>query len=195
MEISILLVDDEPGVTNSLQRSLRKQGFYLRAANSPEEALNILDEQKVDIMICDELMPGMGGTELLSLVRRRYPDTIRIILTGKATLDTAIKAINEGEVYRFLTKPCSDYELLTTIRQGINHLKLLRQSNRLLELYKRKSRILDSLESMYPGITSSMDNLDGDTSEHSTITIHESEKDFDQILEEIENEISGGDIE
>ncbi len=195
MKPSVLIVDDEPGVTNSLQRSLRKEGFELTAANSAQEALNILDKQKVDILICDEIMPGMGGTELLSLVRRRYPDTIRIILTGRATLETAIKAINEGEVYRFLTKPCSDYELITTIRQGINHLKLLRQSNRLLELYKKKSRTLNRLKSKYPGIISNTSDTDGEDTDQGTITVHEQGKDFDQILQEIENEIDRDDIQ
>lgn len=195
MEVSILLVDDDPGVTNSLQRSLRKEGFAISAANSPRDALNFLDEQKVDILICDEIMPEMGGTELLSLVRRRYPDTIRIILTGKATLDTAIRAINEGKVHRFLTKPCSVYELITTIKQGIKDLKLLRQSNKLLQLYKKKSRIINRLESQYPWITSSTDYHDKEESDPGIITIHEQEKDFDQILLEIENEISGNDIE
>ena len=190
MNVSILLVDDDQAITNSLERTLRKQPFDVMSANSPQEALDILDVQKMDILICDEIMPDMGGTELLSLVRRRYPDTIRIILTGKATLDTAIKAINQGEVYRFLTKPCSEHDLITTIKQGMKHLKLLRESNRLLKLYKKKSSLLSRIESKYPGIISDVENDEMEDAGESTITIPEQDKDFDTVLSEIENEIS-----
>jgi two-component system probable response regulator PhcQ len=73
----------------------------------------------VDVVISDEKMPGMSGSEFLSLVRQEYPDTIRIILTGYGSLESAIRAINEGEIYRLFTKPCNVIDLAITIRLAL----------------------------------------------------------------------------
>ena len=84
-------------------------------------------------------MPGMPGSDLLGVICERYPEIIRIMLTGHPNLDTALRSINTGHVYRFLIKPCSGMELSITIKQAIQHRDLLRKSLSLLETVRRQS--------------------------------------------------------
>src|SRR5436190_1473831 len=98
----ILIVDDEENVCNALRRSLRKEGYELFFAHQPKEAFEILKTTKFDLVLSDHLMPNMTGLEFLKLVRDRYPNTVRIMLTGHADMQTAIDAVNQGEIYRFL---------------------------------------------------------------------------------------------
>src|SRR5579863_1778830 len=95
---NILLVDDESHVTAALSRHFPRERFEVLRAQSAAEAYEILDKRRVDVVISDERMPGEPGTEFLARVRQRHPATIRMILSGQASLDSAIRAINEGEV-------------------------------------------------------------------------------------------------
>jgi len=153
MPRKVLFVDDEPNVTESLKRALRKEPYEVLSANSAKEALAILARDPVDVVISDEKMPGMQGSEFLAVVCRQYPETIRIILTGHGSMEAAIRAINEGEIYRFLTKPCNEVDLAVTIRQALQLKDLTGVSQRLLEKNKRQSAILQELEKEHPGIT------------------------------------------
>jgi DNA-binding NtrC family response regulator len=149
----VLFVDDDPNVTAALIRSQRKEPYEVRGANGADEALNLLAREPFDIVISDEQMPGMLGSEFLSIVAKKHPETVRIILTGHANIESAIRAINGGEIYRFLTKPCHEAELAQTIRQAIEHKDLVEMSQRLLRENKQQSEILAGLEKQYPGIT------------------------------------------
>jgi two-component system, probable response regulator PhcQ len=153
MSEKILLVDDEPNIIASLKRSLRKEKFDIFSANSALEALSLLEKTNIDVVISDEQMPGMLGSEFLALVRKKYPETVRIILTGQASLQAAIRAINQGEIYRFLMKPCNDVDLVVTIRQALQQKRMLLKMNQLYNAYKQKSHQLDKLEQEHPGIT------------------------------------------
>lgn len=102
MPYKILLVDDEPHVTEALRRTLHTEPYEILSANSANEALQIPAREPVTVVISDERMPGMRGTEFLARVYRDYPETIRIMLTGHANLELAMRAINEGQIYRFL---------------------------------------------------------------------------------------------
>ncbi len=153
MAQKVLIVDDERTVTDLLQDALSSEPYELISASSAEEALALLDEEQIDVVISDEKMPGISGTEFLAIVRRRYPDTIRMILTGHASLDTAIRAINEGEIYRFFTKPCNVFDLAITIRQALQQRALMKEAKRLLQIAKEQGSILEELEQRYPGIT------------------------------------------
>jgi len=115
----ILLVDDEPNVTHALIKTLRVEAYETLSATSAEEALQILAREPIDVVVADEQMPGMSGSQLLAAVCRDYPDTVRIILTGQASLEAAVRAINEGEIFRFLEKPCDGQELADTIHQAL----------------------------------------------------------------------------
>ncbi len=153
MKQKVLIVDDERAVTELLQDVLSTEPYELMSASSAEEALAMLEQEQIDVVISDEKMPGISGTEFLAIVRERYPDTIRMILTGHASLDTAIKAINQGEIYRFFTKPCNVFDLAITIRQALQQRALMREAKRLLEMAKEQNSILEELEAKYPGIT------------------------------------------
>ncbi len=118
----VMIVDDEDLVRNALKRSLRKENYKLLAAGSAQQALEILKQEKIDLIISDHLMPGMTGLEFLKLVKAKYPEIIRIILTGHADLDLVISAVNEEVVYHFLTKPWSDEELKLSIRLALQNL-------------------------------------------------------------------------
>ena len=158
---SILIVDDEDNVRNALRRTLRKDPYDLSFAASGEEALALLEVQPVDLIVSDHLMPGMTGLELLKTVRNLYPEVMRIILTGHADLETAISAINQGEIYRFLTKPWDDVDLKVTLHLALEHLDLERENNRLLDTVRRQSNFIRRLEDTYPGIAEVRRDADG----------------------------------
>ena len=134
MSSRILLVDGEPRVTDALQRALRLEDYDISVCNSAEGALAMMESESFDVIISDEQMPGMSGTELLAVVRDRWPDTVRIVLTGQANLEAALRAINEGSVFRFLTKPCRGGDLAGTVHQALQYKRLLAQSSRMLRI-------------------------------------------------------------
>lgn len=149
----LLLVDDEPNLTSALVRSLDRTQFEIFTADSAQKGLLILAGNEIDVVVSDERMPGMTGSQFLSEVRKTWPNTIRMILSGQADLEAAVRAINEGEVYRFLLKPCHPKELQMTILQGLQHKKLVAQSRRLLQEHQKTQNLLDELEKANPGIT------------------------------------------
>ncbi len=179
----ILLVDDEPMVLEALKRALRKEGYELAGANSAEQGLDILAKEKIDVVVSDEMMPGMAGSDFLGIVYSEYPETIRILLTGHPNLDTAIRAINKSQVYRFLIKPCSAIELSITIRQALQQKELSRNSLNLLETAKRQRIVLSNLEQEFPGITKVDRDMEG------IINISD-EPDIDELIEQINKEVS-----
>lgn len=115
----VLLVDDEPALTQATRLALRKEPFDIECADSGAAALNMLGQRKFDVVVSDERMPGMPGSELISHVRREHPDVARIILTGQASVEAAVRAINAAEVFRYLIKPCPTEELALTIREAL----------------------------------------------------------------------------
>jgi len=149
----LLLVDDEPNLTSALVRSLDRKQFEIFTADSAQQGLMILAGNEIDVVVSDERMPGMTGSQFLSEVRKKWPNTIRMILSGQADLEAAVRAINEGEVYRFLLKPCHPQELQMTILQGLQHKKLVAQSRKLLMEHQKNMNLLEALEKDNPGIT------------------------------------------
>jgi DNA-binding NtrC family response regulator len=151
---NILLVDDEPHVTDGLSRHFSKQRFRILKANSAAEAYRLLERQRVDVIISDERMPGESGSEFLARARRLYPNTIRIILSGQASLDAAVRAINEGEVYRFFIKPCNPTDLLFTIRRALDHKRLEERSRELLGEFRKQAAVIEAAALQQPGLLS-----------------------------------------
>jgi len=127
----ILLVDDEPNVVSALRRLLRPTGYSVLTAGSGTDALTLLDAQPVDLIISDMRMPGMTGDQLLTQVRSRWPHVMRLLLTGYAEVSSAISAINEGGIYRYISKPWDDEELLRIVRQALELSGLQREKARL----------------------------------------------------------------
>lgn len=136
MQPTVLLVDDDPNVLHGLARTLRHQPYQLHTACSADEAMRVLKSRHVDVLVADEHMPGMRGSQLLAWVTANFPDVVRIMLTGHATMATAIRAINEGAVYQFFTKPCDDVQLAIAIRKALEHASLARENRRLLAIVR-----------------------------------------------------------
>ncbi len=131
--VKVLLVDDEASVLDSFCRGLRKK-FKVTTASSGQEALELLKRSpNFAVVISDMRMPGMSGLELLAKVRDLSPDTIRIMLTGNADQQTVIDAINQGEIYKFLTKPCDISIMSDTIAEGISRYKQTTGNRALLD--------------------------------------------------------------
>ncbi len=120
----VLLVDDEPMVLTALKRLLRKEPYEVFTVNSAEKALDFLAENRVSLLVSDHRMPGMTGVELMGIVCEKYPDAIRIILTGFMDAAIAIDAINDGKVYSFLKKPWDNNHLKKTIANGLEEYEL-----------------------------------------------------------------------
>lgn len=142
MENIVLLVDDDQNVLYGLARAFRHQPYRLYTATSGEEALLILKSHNVDVIVADEQMPGMHGTELLSWVADNCPEVMRIMLTGCPTIDSAIRAINEGSVYQYFTKPCNPAQLGVAIRKAMEYKAFLVINRQLLDFNRRKIEAL-----------------------------------------------------
>ncbi len=129
----ILCVDDEPNVLQAFERQFRKR-FELQTALGPERALEaIATGGPFAVVVSDLRMPGMDGITFLTRVREKAPDSVRIILTGQADLDTAIAAVNQGNVFQFLTKPCPPEMLARALDAGLEHHRLIVSERELLE--------------------------------------------------------------
>lgn len=126
--IRILFVDDEQSVLNALKRSMRKEGYKLLLTTDVEDALRLIGAESVDVVVSDHLMPSMTGIEFLALASRLHPNVIRIMLTGQADVDMAIRAINEGQVNRFLTKPWDDAQLKFVLRDAAREVEVRRKA-------------------------------------------------------------------
>lgn len=153
MRHNVLIVDDEPTITNLLKDVFSSEPYGILSADSAEEALSLLDREPVDVVISDEKMPGMSGTEFLTVVRQKYPDTIRMILSGHASFESAIQAINEGEIYRFFTKPCNVFDLALTIREALKKKDLMEEIQRLVKMVKEQATHIEALEKEYTDMT------------------------------------------
>lgn len=162
MHHKVLIVDDEPTITNLLKDVFANEPYQIISAASAEEALTILAGEQVDVVISDERMPGMTGTEFLTVVRQKYPDTIRMILSGHANFESAIQAINEGEIYRFFTKPCSVFDLAMTIREALKKKDLMKEIHRLVKIVKEQVTFIEALEKEYAGIEQIKKDAEGE---------------------------------
>ncbi|MES2116137.1 MAG: EAL domain-containing protein [Pseudomonadota bacterium] len=118
---TVLLVDDEPHILAALKRVLRQDGYYILTAGSAQEGLELLALNAVQVVVTDQRMAGMSGTEFLSIAKNLYPDTVRLILSGYTDLATVTESVNEGAVFKFLAKPWDDDELRGNIRDAFRH--------------------------------------------------------------------------
>lgn len=142
---TLLLVDDEENILNSLRRVLRNQPYRLLTANGGDEALEIFEQQTIDLVISDARMPGMDGATLLARIQQRRPECLRILLTGYADISTTVKAINEGQIYRYISKPWDDDELRLIIGQALAFQHSERERKRLELLTQAQNLALQEL--------------------------------------------------
>jgi response regulator RpfG family c-di-GMP phosphodiesterase len=133
MDHKILFVDDDPNILSAYTRNLRKR-YRMTTAGGGEEALQLVQtEGPFSVVVSDMRMPGMDGIELLTHVRHFHPDSVRIMLTGNADMGTAIDAVNQGNIFRFLTKPCEVEDLASVLDAGIKQYELVTSERELLE--------------------------------------------------------------
>ena len=128
---TLLLVDDEENILASLKRLLRRCEFRIVTATSAAQGLQRLAEADVDVIVSDQRMPGMTGVEFLRRAKDLYPDTVRIVLSGYTELQSITAAINEGAIYKFLTKPWEDDLLRANIEEAFRHKELADENRRL----------------------------------------------------------------
>ncbi len=142
---TLLIVDDESNVLKSLKRLLFETDYRVLTAESGKEGLKVFEnESSIQLVISDYRMPEMNGVEFLKRVKEVYPNTIRIILSGYADVMAIVEAINDGEVYKFISKPWNDQDLLTTIMRAFEQYGLVQENRRLNEeLLKRNKELED----------------------------------------------------
>ena len=144
---TILCVDDEPSILSALRRLLKRDRHEVVIANGGAEGLQILEQQAVDVIISDMRMPGMSGAEFLAQVAQTWPDTTRILLTGYADLESAVSAVNDGRIYRYISKPWSDEDLKLTVREAVESRWMKIERERLLALTRSQNEELSKLNS------------------------------------------------
>ena len=125
---TLLLLDDEGNILRSLTRLLRRDGYQILAASNAEDAFALLATHDVQVILSDQRMPQMSGTEFFSRVKELYPETIRIVLSGYTDLKSITDAINQGEIYKFLTKPWEDEPLRAAIAEAFQHYRQARKA-------------------------------------------------------------------
>lgn len=115
--VRILFVDDEERILRSLAMQFRRH-YEVLTESDPRRALERLKTERIQVLVSDQRMPQMSGAELLAQARERYPETLRILLTGYSDLDAAVDALNDGGIFRYLTKPWNPQEMAFTLRQA-----------------------------------------------------------------------------
>ncbi len=148
----ILLVDDEPTILKLHRRMLTPLDADVHAVTSAAEALEILATRDIHVLVSDECMPEIRGRELLARSRVDFPHVATILLTGYASMEAAMSAVNEGHVFRLLTKPCDSATLHRAIRQALDYQLLLKGATRFVESERRRRASMSKLEAGHPGI-------------------------------------------
>jgi len=139
---AVLIVDDEPNVCQALRRAMHREPYEVLSAASAEEALQLLAEREIDVVIADENMPGLKGSMLLARIRNQWPDCVRMMLTGDARLETVVSAVNRGEIFRFFIKPANEAEIIVSVREALKNRALKRENGRLLDAVRKQGESL-----------------------------------------------------
>ena len=142
---SVLCLDDEPSILRSLKRILPRDHYQVHLAESGHEALALMSETPIDLVISDMRMPEMSGAEFLEKVANQYPDTIRILLTGYSDIQSTIAAVNYGRIHRYVQKPWETQELLDCLDQELEKKRLKIENQRLVELVSAQNEELKFL--------------------------------------------------
>lgn len=142
---TLLCVDDEPNILSSLRRLFRSQGYRILTATSGAQGLAMLEQEAVDLVISDMRMPEMDGARFLAAVRQRWPDTLRLLLTGYSDIHSIQDAINSGEIYRYITKPWDDDDMLLIVRHAFERRQLESEKRRLEATIRQQNQELTVL--------------------------------------------------
>ncbi len=142
---NLLFVDDEPNVLKALKRLFRQNDYTIHLAESGQDGLALLQQYPIDLIISDMRMPHMDGAEFLTQAALRWPDTMRILLTGYADIESTIAAVNNGKIYCYCSKPWEDNELKILVANALEQKRLLEQRQQLFEIINRQNQQLKEL--------------------------------------------------
>jgi DNA-binding NtrC family response regulator len=149
----VICVDDDEAMLNTVIRCLKREAFDLRSTLSASEALGWIASEDVAVLVSDYDMPEMTGAQLAGHARRVRPETVRILLTGKRTLETAIDGINQGEIFKFLNKPFDSEQLRAAVRAGVERNRELLEMSGDRQRRERREALRTALEAEFPGIS------------------------------------------
>ncbi len=149
----VVCVDDDEAMLATVARCLKREPFEIRSTLSASEALSWISTDEVAVLVSDYDMPEMTGAQLAGHARRVRPETVRILLTGKRNLETAIDGINQGEIFKFLNKPFDNEVLRQSVRSGVERNKELLAMSGDRERRERREALRAALEAEYPGIS------------------------------------------
>jgi len=150
----LLIIDDEPEILNVLSRVLHDRHYDIKCGQTAQEALTIVENSPVDLIICDSMLgPGLNGVRLLEKIAKRKKDIIFILLTGYADIKIAREAINTIGLYKFILKPWDNDELIIPIPRALAQRGLIMENRRLAIELKQRQEALDLLEKKNPGTT------------------------------------------
>lgn len=166
--LTILFVDDEANILSSLKRLFRPSGYRIFTAEGGAQGLEILARESVDLVVSDMRMPEMNGAQFLEKVREQWPETVRILLTGYAEIGATIDAINKGQIYRYVSKPWEDNDIMLTVRQALQQKMLEREKIRLEalthkqneELKELNTHLEEKVQARTQALTETMQSLD-----------------------------------
>lgn len=155
-ELSVLFVDDESDILNSLNRFLRREVYSKFFVDNASSALELLEQQPVDIIVTDLRMPGMNGLELIKEVKARYPGTIRMIVSGSQDIDQIIESVNKGEIFRFIPKPVDPDSFKTILNDAIDYYGLKNEREELFEEISLKNQQLTAINTSLEKLTTEL---------------------------------------
>lgn len=148
----VLFVDDDQRLLDGIARSMRREPYTVVTCCGVEAARARLEQGGIDVVISDEAMPGASGADFLTEVRQSYPATMRLMLTGNASVGAAARALNGGEIFRFLVKPCANAELTEVVRQALAEKALMDRCRAAMRLLARQRGVVQALERARPGL-------------------------------------------
>jgi YesN/AraC family two-component response regulator len=156
----VILVDDEENVLKALKRALATEPYDIEIYTNGVDVLERAKTTAVDLVLSDYRMPAMDGVALLTELKKLQPDTMRLIISGYTDLEALLAAINQAEIYHFISKPWKDYELKATLSQALAHRAVLLENKRLADQVRAQQtqlveqhKILEKLETESPGST------------------------------------------
>lgn len=157
----VVCVDDDAEVLAVVVRCVKLEPVAVRSTQDPHEALTWVAAEQVAVLISDYEMPEMTGAELLEAARKIRPATVRVLVTGRKTLDTAIDGINRGEVYRYVSKPFEPEMVRSVVRDAVAKYRELSETMEEREIALRRQQLASELEQEFPGITKVIRQRDG----------------------------------
>jgi signal transduction histidine kinase len=139
---NLLIIDDEPEIVKALTRQFRRK-YKVFSTSNAREAFDILEREHIQVVVSDQRMPGMSGVEFFSRIKTKYPDALKLILTGYSDIEAVIGAINEGQIFRYVTKPWNPEELNVIVKEAFEKHELITNNRKLMQQLKDANETLE----------------------------------------------------